>query len=63
MNTLIAITGLGIFCLLFEILNLRKAIVPITILGLLGVLAINYYEFGSTASYYNNMIKIGRAHV
>ena len=60
MNTLIAITGLGIFCLLFEILNLRKAIVPITIIGLLGVLALNYCEFGSTASYYNNMITVSK---
>ncbi|MFH6998072.1 NADH-quinone oxidoreductase subunit N [Flavobacterium sp. FlaQc-57] len=60
MNTLIAITGLGVFCLLFEILNLRKAIVPITIIGLLGVLALNYYEFGSTASYYNNMITVSK---
>lgn len=60
MNTLIAITGLGIFCLLFEILNLRKVIVPITIIGLLGVLALNYYEFGSTASYYNNMITVSK---
>jgi len=60
MNTLIAITGLGIFCLLFEILNLRKAIVPITIIGLLGVLALNYYEFGSTASYYSNMITVSK---
>jgi len=60
MNTLIAITGLGIFCLLFEILNLRKAIVPITIIGLLGVLSLNYYEFGSTASYYNNMITVSK---
>ncbi|WP_264525962.1 NADH-quinone oxidoreductase subunit N [Flavobacterium sp. N502536] len=60
MNTLIAITGLGIFCLLFEILNLRKAIVPITIVGLLGVLALNFYEFGSTASYYNNMITVSK---
>ncbi|MDX6181148.1 NADH-quinone oxidoreductase subunit N [Flavobacterium sp. Fl-77] len=58
MNTLIAITGLGIFCLLFEILNLRKAIVPITILGLLGVLALNFSEFGATESYYNNMITV-----
>lgn len=60
MNTLIAITGLGIFCLLFEILNLRKAIVPITIIGLLGALALNYYEFGSTASYYSNMITVSK---
>ncbi|RYJ40050.1 NADH-quinone oxidoreductase subunit N [Flavobacterium anhuiense] len=60
MNTLIAITGLGIFCLLFEILNLRKAIVPITILGLLGVLALNYCEFGAEQSYYNNMIAVSK---
>ncbi|MRX39118.1 NADH-quinone oxidoreductase subunit NuoN [Flavobacterium sp. LC2016-23] len=60
MNTLIAITGLGIFCLLFEILNLRKAIVPFTIVGLLGVLALNFYEFGSTGSYYNNMIEVSK---
>ena len=60
MNTLIAITGLGVFCLLFEILNLRKAIIPITIAGLLGVLALNYYEFGSTESYYNNMITVSK---
>ncbi|MFC0777814.1 NADH-quinone oxidoreductase subunit N [Flavobacterium sp. HJSW_4] len=60
MNTLIAITGLGIFCLLFEILNLRKAIVPITILGLIGVLALNYCEFGTEQSYYNNMIAVNK---
>ena len=60
MNTLIAITGLGIFCLLFEILNLRKAIVPITILGLIGVLALNYCEFGAEQSYYNNMIAVSK---
>ncbi|MWB95889.1 NADH-quinone oxidoreductase subunit NuoN [Flavobacterium sp. GA093] len=60
MNTLIAITGLGIFCLLFEILNLRKGIIPFTILGLLGVLALNFSEFGSTESYYNNMIAVSK---
>ncbi|PXY41735.1 NADH-quinone oxidoreductase subunit N [Flavobacterium cheongpyeongense] len=60
MNTLIAITGLGIFCLLFEILNFRKGIIPFTILGLLGVLALNFCEFGSTESYYNNMIMVSR---
>ena len=60
MNTLIAITGLGIFCLLFEILNLRKAIVPFTIIGLLAVLALNFSEFGLTGSYYNNMITVSK---
>ena len=58
MNTLIAITGLGILCLLFEILNLRKAIVPFTVLGLLGVLGITYSEFNHPENYYNNMIVV-----
>lgn len=58
MNTLIAITGLGVLCLLFEILNLRKAIVPITIIGLLAVLGITFSEFNTPASYYNNMIVV-----
>jgi NADH-quinone oxidoreductase subunit N len=60
MNTLIAITGLGVLCLLFEILNFRKAIVPITIIGLLAVLGITFSEFNSPASYYNNMIVVSK---
>ncbi|WP_298155795.1 NADH-quinone oxidoreductase subunit N [Flavobacterium sp.] len=58
MNLLIAITGLGILCLLFEILNLRKALVPLVILGLLGCLAIDVYEFGTVVSSNNNMIAV-----
>jgi len=58
MNTLIAISGLGVLCLLFEILNFRKAIVPVTILGLLAVLGLTYAEFNAPASYYNNMIVV-----
>jgi NADH-quinone oxidoreductase subunit N len=60
MNTLIAITGLGVLCLLFEILNFRKAIVPITIIGLLAVLALTVSEFNSPMSYYNNMIVVSK---
>ena len=60
MNTLIAIIGLGILCLLFEIFNLRKAIVPITIIGLLAVLGLTISEFNSTESYYNNMIVVSK---
>ena len=60
MNTLIAITGLGVLCLLFEILNFRKAIVPITIIGLLAVLGLTYAEFNTPASYYNNMIVVSK---
>ena len=60
MNTLIAIIGLGVLCLLFEILNFTKAIVPITIVGLLAVLGLTISEFGSTESYYNNMIVVSK---
>ena len=60
MNTLIAIIGLGVLCLLFEIFNLRKAIVPITIIGLLAVLGLTISEFNSTESYYGNMIVVSK---
>ncbi|RZJ73350.1 NADH-quinone oxidoreductase subunit N [Flavobacterium sp.] len=56
MNTLLAITGLGLLCLFFEIANLRKAIVPFTVVGLLGALGITIAEYGKTESHYNNMI-------
>ena len=54
MNTLIAI------CLLFEIFDLRKAIIPITIIGLLAILGLDISEFNSPAAYYNNMIIVSK---
>jgi NADH-quinone oxidoreductase subunit N len=50
MQTLIAISALGVFCLLAEIFNLRKALVPVTIVGLLAILGItlNWYSFSPT---------------
>ena len=60
MNTLIAIIGLGVLCLLFEIFELRKAIVPITIIGLLAILGLDISEFNSPAAYYNNMIIVSK---
>lgn len=60
MNTLIAITGLGVLCLLFEILNLRKGIIPVMIIGLLAVLGLTMSEYNSPMSYYNNMIVVSK---
>ena len=60
MNTLIAITALGVLTLLFEILNFRKAIVPVTIFGLLAVLRVTFSEFNAPMSYYNNMIVVSK---
>lgn len=44
MITLIAVSGLGFVCLLLEILNLRKILVPVTIIGLLAALGLTAYE-------------------
>ncbi|SEA13983.1 NADH dehydrogenase subunit N [Flavobacterium gillisiae] len=60
MNTLIAIIGLGVLCLLFEIFDLRKAIIPATIIGLLAILGLDISEFNSPAAYYNNMIIVSK---
>ena len=58
MNTLIAIIGLGILTLLLEILNLRKAIIPFTMLGLLGILGLTVLDYNAPAAYYNNMVVV-----
>lgn len=60
MNTLIAISGLGVFCLIAEIFNLRKLLVPVAILGLIAILGLTVSEFNSTGSYYNNMIVVDK---
>ncbi len=60
MNTLIAITALGVLCLLFEILNFRKAIVPVTIMGLLAILGLTFTEYSNPASYHNNMMVVNQ---
>ena len=59
MITLVAISGLGILCLLLEVLNLRKILVPITLLGLLGILVVTIYEYCSGTTLMvdpNNMV-------
>lgn len=52
MSTLIAVSGLGIVCLLLEILNLRKILVPLTLLVLLGILGMTVAEFYSGESFF-----------
>lgn len=56
MYTLIAISLLGICCLLFEVVNLRKIIIPFVSVGLLGTLIYTLGQINVTESYYNNMI-------
>jgi NADH-quinone oxidoreductase subunit N len=60
MTTLIAIIGLGVLCLVFEIFDFRKAIIPITIIGLLAILGLTVSEFNTPGNYYNNMLIVNK---
>jgi NADH-quinone oxidoreductase subunit N len=60
MNTLIAISVLGILSLILEIFNARKVIVPITIIGLIAILGINISSSNPFGTYFNNMIVVDR---
>lgn len=58
MNTLIYTSCLGLFCLLAEILNLRKLLVPIVVLGIMAIFGVNYLEWNQGGSFYNDMLRI-----
>ena len=63
MQTLIAIATLGVFTLIAEIFNLRKALVPLTIIGLLAILGItlNLWSFNfSIDSQFSSMIIVDK---
>lgn len=44
MSTLIAIIALGVLSLVLELLNIRKVILPVVLLGLAAILGMNAYE-------------------
>lgn len=56
MNTIVAIAGLGVLCLIAEIFNLRKIIIPVTIIGLLAALGLTVADYNLNTSYFNNMV-------
>lgn len=56
MNTLIAVGVLAVIVLLAEIINLRKLIIPLTIVGLLGILGYTLCNIDVVEAHYNNMI-------
>lgn len=55
MNTLIAIGVLAVLVLIAEIINLRKWIIPLSIVGLLGILGYTINDISHTQAYFNNM--------
>lgn len=60
MSTLIALASLAVLILVLEIINLRKTIVPLTLIGLLVALGFNICDFNTIDSFYNNMIVINK---
>lgn len=58
MRALTYTSFLGIACLVLEIFNLRKIVVPVVVLALLAILGINFTEWnGSSVSFYNDMLR------
>ena len=48
MTTLLYTTCLGLFCMLAEVLNLRKILVPAVVLGLAAIFMVNMQQWGAT---------------
>ncbi len=55
MNTLIAIGVLAVLVLILEIINLRKLVIPISIVGLLAILVYTICNIDHVEAYYNDM--------
>ena len=60
MNTILAISGLGVFCLIAEIFNLRKLLIPVAILGLIAILGLTISEYNLPSTHFNNMVIVDR---
>lgn len=58
MNTLIYTSTLGIICMVAEMLNLRKFIVPIALTGLLAICGLNVLDWNVNQDYYHHMVVI-----
>jgi NADH-quinone oxidoreductase subunit N len=55
MKELLLLSGLGVFTLVFEILNLRKVILPFIILGLIVNIGFCYNDYGQNENIYGMM--------
>jgi NADH-quinone oxidoreductase subunit N len=57
-NTLIYTSILGFLCMVLEIFNVRKLIVPVLVLGLAVIFGLNLADWNSNQSFFNNMVRI-----
>lgn len=58
MKTLIYTSVLGVLCMLAEMFNLRKLIVPLVVVGLAAILGVNVLGWGVNQGFYHNMVVI-----
>jgi len=63
MNTLIALASLAVLILVLEIINLRKGIIPVTLMGLMVAFGLNWCDLNTTQSFFNNMIVVNKTTV
>jgi NADH-quinone oxidoreductase subunit N len=57
MNAVYVLSGLGIFSLLAEIFNFRKALFPIVLAGLLATATLLVLDWGTEISYFSRMLR------
>ncbi len=58
MKTLVYTSTLGLVCMLAEMFNLRKFILPVAVLGLLVIFGLNVASWDVNQAYFNNMVVI-----
>lgn len=58
MRTLVYTSGLGIVCMLAEMFNLRRLVLPICVLGLAVIFGLNIYDWGTHEGFYHNMLLV-----
>lgn len=56
MNALYVICGLGVFSLIAELINFKRQLVPVLILGLIAALSLAVMDWDTSLSYFNAML-------
>ena len=58
MKTLEYTSALGLLCMVAEMLNLRKFVWPLCVVGLLAIFGLNLNSWGVNTSFYHNMVVV-----
>lgn len=56
MNVLISLTALGMLAMFGGVFKLRSILMPLTVLGLIGVMILNFYAWNSNVHLFNDMM-------